>query len=101
MDAFVAVELSPSRRPVLLQDEVETLIQSHVSIYVGYVKKYGNNRLKIIREHKTEYQGGIASITSYRIIWLDPSSKLNPIGLALANIGNAEPYVPHPFHLQH
>jgi ESCRT-II complex subunit VPS36 len=77
MDQFTQnVPLSPSKRPILQETEIEILLQTHVTIYEG--------------EKKTKYERGNVTLTTHRIIWLDPEGKLPALALNLSLIGQIE-----------
>jgi len=71
------VGLSASRRPVLLDGEVEALIQEGVAIYEG--------------ENVSKFDKGILTLTTHRLIWVDQSSSNIPtIALNLGQIADAD-----------
>jgi hypothetical protein len=49
------IQLTPSGRPALLQDEIELIVQDQVSVYQG--------------DRKT-HRSGFCSLTSHRICWI-------------------------------
>jgi hypothetical protein len=74
MEQFENINLSESKRPILLENEIELLIQEGVTLFE--------------KEQKTKYIKGIATLTSFRIIWIDKELKLPSISLLLSKISS-------------
>jgi len=80
MDDWLIIQLSPSKRPILFDGELEVIIQEGVALYEG--------------DKLTKFEKGILTLTTHRLIWCDgnttSTSLLSPMALPLEKITDVE-----------
>jgi len=76
MNTLVAVQLSESKRPILVEGELENILQDNIALYEG--------------DKVTKYEKSIAYLTSHRLIILDQDNKLPPLGLHFSKVADID-----------
>ena len=98
MNHLENVQLSSSKRPILMEDEIELILQAGVALYEGFFFDFFEKKKSLLktcslrcnktkkRDSKSKYEKTIVYLTNMRIICVDSHEKLHPVALHLSKL---------------